>query len=196
MPSDQELSLAKDTLLDYSQKLGDEIIEREVFEQDSNVIGFTALDETYSAYYNVYGTPQFEFFQVMFRFSLSRTIANRLGEETVTELVDKEENPRDVGNEIINKHDETELEWLEYQLKQRVLNSDTFCEIDTTEKGKMNGFSVFSLVFPYEDNFSLSDYYSSTEAVLNTGEKGSDYLHHSVQVSETDDEDIELNIRI
>lgn len=145
-------------------------------------------------------------FVVSTSYHLTSDLASQLSEGDVNELVDRENISEDETKEqraaknIINSLSKEDNEEILFRLTEAGLNvySGTY----TTSKGNIDGFYLFDSIFPYEDDFSISDLNNTLRRVSSQGKLSTRFLQYAFGIeigdseNEDDDDQTLLNLRI
>lgn len=197
MPTEQEFQGAFDQVKDFIERIGDIIVAEDVgiIEENGNEKQYrtvTAESPSHSCYYNVIGYDDRELFSLRYRFDLMAQISDFVQTEEGKEVLDLDEfdavNEMDAAKTIINRVSTSDMERLKFQIENQITNPITASQISETEDGGIRSFLVYRHFFPYEENFTLSDFYNTSMAVTNVGEKGGKYLSNSFAIEITSEE--------
>lgn len=184
MRSDANFDSAVERIRNYVDRIGDSIDEPIVDpDRGGRTIGFAVDRDTYR--YQVLGQPTDEFFNVTFPFSIVNQLEQVMTDENAREILAEADDlaePIDEDDEAELRHraahavldtvSASEREAFVYHLVIILSSPATTFVFQHTDDGMVAGFQVFTKIFPYEQEFSLTTFDSSVQSVVNTGMSG------------------------
>lgn len=191
MVSQREFEESLNHLEDCIDGIGDEVDDK-IFatnqEEEKEVhIGFRAKHGSYA--YDVYGVPEWEYFDVKFSFSVIHNIGRMLDDtqvDTVVEGQDTDENEVDTetlaGLEIMERMSPQLHEEFKYHLSKALASTDVVSSLNSTESGAITGFEASRKIFPYAEDFQLAKFNHSVQTVVNTGHAGVQFVAHALDL--------------
>lgn len=199
VPTETELSDALDTLEEFVEKIGDNIVESntEVLNTrigDEKIILTGHVCRTDNHFYYVGGHEKLSGATVAFHYSIINNIATEIPKEHAIEVLNsagiesQETDPRrEAAQYLFGSIDVSQTRNLIDHLRIEKSEADTHLTF-TEMEGHPTGFSVQRMIFPYQDDFDLKEFYQAALAVVETGKKLSVVLrtHISLQINETD----------
>lgn len=155
--------------------IGDEVQEEYVTDSSGGeiVVGYQATHGSYV--YNVVGEPGRHYFNVEFPFSIPHDLGSLLTEETALEIVDDGDLDGDTdvttlaAYEILEQMSQENREKFRYELTTVLSSTDTAFTLRATDSGAITGFDISRRVFPYDEDFSLTEFNHSVQTVINSG---------------------------
>ncbi|MFB6165301.1 MAG: hypothetical protein ABEJ31_09105 [Haloarculaceae archaeon] len=181
MSSDADFDRAVDRVRNFVTRIGDTVAEPIQDREDgTRTVGFVVERDSYR--YQVLGQPGQEFFHVIFPFSIVSQLEGVMTREAAIEiLADDEDDLDDVAERapedprhnaalrVLNGVAPGEREAFAYYLVIILGSGDAAFVLQNTDTGMVAGFQVFTKVFPYEREFSLTEFNRSVQSVVNTG---------------------------
>lgn len=190
---DERVTLVKGQI----ENIGDEIIgetsgTHEIDGDEFSYKGILSEEQSYGCKYQVVGSTRHESMSVRYDFDLRATIANSVEYRGVLEGLE-DENPKEAAQPIINRVDDRDLDRLTWQLHDKISNPKVMSEI-THDDELISGFIIRRLIFPWEDNYALSDFYDTLTAVTSMGEIGARYLSNAfaIEIDEESKQDVQI----
>lgn len=175
MTTGSDFADATETIREYVNLIGDDI--QNEFVQDSSggeiVVGFKASHGSY--YYNVVGDPGTHYFRIEFPFHIPQDLGSLLTDDLAEQIVDDADDDGETAistlaaYEILERMSDENKEKFQYELMNVLSSTDTGYEFSTTESGTIIGFDVTRRIFPWEDDFSLTEFNHSVQSVINSG---------------------------
>jgi hypothetical protein len=208
VPTETEVSDALDTLEEFAEKIGDNIVERNtsvlnvtLHGEEITLRGHICRDDNH--YYYIGLHEQLDGGLITFHYPLIDNIATEIPEEHATAVLDTagiepEENDSRViaAQYLFQSIDVSQARNLISRLRVEKSEVDTRLTISENEVGYPTGFAVERMIFPYEDDFTIREFYDGVMAVLETGKKLSEVLgiHISLDLNEEDPRNTRLTI--
>jgi hypothetical protein len=204
MPTDSEFSESFNQIEDFISQVGDsvdEVHEGTLDEEDEKIEYkiINATDASYNCYYGVFGRADQELFTLQYRYDLLSSLSEYIQTPEGKEFFESDEfssmDSREAAKTVINRVSSEDLNRLEFQLYDYISNPLTVSDVAETDEGGIQGFSVYRHLLPFEDEFSLYNFYNSLVAVISTGEKGHRYLSNSfaIRVPEKESEEYSMS---
>lgn len=207
MPDSKEFEQTLDQLATYVEDVGDEV-------QEKNVSGIFSMDFQDSEYsftghrctdgnsiYLVAGHQDHRFVSVLYFLSTLVNIGNQLDEETAKAVVetppDEEQELKEEAAEVLlNRVDRPEMEALKTYAFMFIAGSSHETNIYPNEEGSFIAFHTANMIFPYEEEFGIREFYNAVTSVLAAGERGNEILSRTIHVEkdEAEPSKSELNI--
>jgi hypothetical protein len=208
VPTETEVSDALVTLEEFVEKTGDNIVDRNVSVltvtiNDEEIIlrGHICTDDNH--FYYIGAHEELDGAIVAFHYSLIKNIAAEIPEEHATGVLGTagieagEDDPRMIAAQYLYQNiDVSQARNLISQLRIEKSEADTRLTISENERRYPIGFSVERMIFPYEDDFNIRDFYDGVLPVVETGKKLSEVLgiHISLHIDEEDPRNTRLAI--
>lgn len=208
VPTETEVSDALGTLEEFVEKIGDNVVERNLnvlnATIDSEEIALTGhICRDNNHFYYVGGHQELDGAIVAFHYSLIDNIAAEIPEEHATGILGTagieagENDPRTIAAQyLFQSIDVSQARNLISHLRIEKSEADTQLTISENEFGYPTGFSVERMIFPYEDNFDIREFYDGVIPVVETGKKLSEVMgiHISLHLNEEDPRNTRLTI--
>lgn len=208
VPTETELSDALVTLEEFVEKIGDNIVERNlsvlnatINGKDITLTGHICRDDNH--FYYIGGHEELDGAIVAFHYSLIENIAAEIPEEHAIEVLGTagieagENDPRLIAAQyLFQSIDISQARDLISHLRIEKSEADTQLTISENEIGYPIEFAVERMIFPYEDDFNIRDFYDGVIPVVETGKKLSEVLRIqiSLHLSEEDPRNTRLTI--
>lgn len=198
MPTETELSQALTTLEEYVNKVGNDIFERDLDVMSAVIDGQEVslrghICETEDYFYRIGGHERLESAVVGFHYSIIDNIAVEIPEEHAVEVLDtagieiKEGDQQRIAAQYLYQSIEvSKARNLIRHLRLEKPEADTRLTISEDEHGYPTGFIVERMIFPYEDDFGIREFYDSVISVVEVGKVLSEVpsLHLSLRLKE------------
>lgn len=101
-----------------------------------------------------------------------------LREEAGIDLDDVE--PRELSEHIVDSMPDPDVQALAFHLSRTITSPQTAYRMESTDRGRLEGFQVMKKIFPYHDAFSLPRFEEATQAVVSVGHLGARFLGNCV----------------
>lgn len=181
MSSDADFDRAVERVRNFVTRIGDTVAEP-IHDRDggTRTVGFVVERDSYR--YQVLGQPDQEFFHVIFPFSIVSQLEGVMTRDAAIEILAEDED--DIENleaeltedprhraalRVLNQVSEGEREAFSYYLVIILGSGNAAFVLQNTDTGMVAGFQVFTKVFPYEREFSLTEFNRAVQTVVNTG---------------------------
>ncbi|MDB2246534.1 hypothetical protein PM076_17790 [Halorubrum ezzemoulense] len=214
--SNAEFERTLELLAEYVEEIGDRVEEKFVEDiiqaqksgQETSLVGHRCLDD--GNRYLVAGHPDHREVNIVYFYSLIEIIETSLEEDTAIEIIEKSDVEFEDTYQQINGARQMAAEYLvarvpedviaafENYLYMMVSGGTHHTEIHAGRMGGVGGFVVSSMVFPYEREFGISDFYDAVVPVVEMGRRGDKIIRQSVHldIDEENPEQSILNINI
>jgi len=208
VPTETEVSDALVTLGEFVEKIGNNIVERNlsvlkatIKGEEITLTGHICRDNNHFYYVGVH--EEFDGAIVAFHYSLIDNIAEEIPEEHATGVLGTagieagENDPRIIASQyLLQSIDVSQASNLISRLRIEKSETDTQLNISENEFGYPTGFSVERMIFPYEDDFDIRKFYDGVSPVVETGKKLSEVLkiYISLHIDEEDPRNTRLTI--
>lgn len=127
--------------------------------------------------YLLMGSPEWEHFQLRYTINVDEAVALRYivdDPSSVDEHVMRQARDR-LEKELEGKPPREKKE-LRLNLTQILSREACIVEFDTTSPFNIHGFNLDKRIYPYEDDFQLSDFHYAVQTIINLGWVGKDFL--------------------
>lgn len=187
MTSDYDFSQALERIEYCIDTVGDGVKEEIV--DDGQKLGF--VSERWGARYFAVGLPDVRYFEISYPYSLVGTLEDILDESNANDLLDGVDttgldgsNERQAAEHLMNSMAEATREKLRFHLREKLSTPDTNCNIHTSNSGGILRFEVRDRIYPLEDDFSLNEFESSVQSVMNVGTDAAKFLSYAFNIEE------------
>lgn len=208
MPTETEVSDALVTLERFVEKIGDNIVESNlsvlhatINGEEITLTGHICRNDNH--FYYVGGHEELDGAIVAFHYSIIQNIAAEIPEEHATGVLGTagieagENDPRMLAAQyLFQSIDVSQARNLISRLRIEKSEADTQLTISENEGGYPTEFTVERLIFPYEDDFDIREFYDAVISVVETGKKLSEVLkiYLSIHLNEEDPRNTRLTI--
>lgn len=209
MPSEAEVSEVLDQLAEYVQQLGDEVVEREIEVltaefggEEITLTGHICVDDDLAYYIGAH--PNLSGVFITFSYSLIDSIAVEIPEEHAigvlnsADLTVEDGDPRPVAAQYLyQSNNAARAQDLARRLRIEKGEVETKLSIALNNYGYPESYNVEIMIFPYEEGFSIKEFYDAVTSVMETGRKMSEVVnaHISLSISEEDPRNTRVNIQ-
>jgi hypothetical protein len=185
MPSDAEFDCVIVRIEEQIGQVGDAVVEPAIDrDRNSRTVGFVAERTSYT--YQVVGSPDTEFFNVTFPYSLVTQLAGLIDEPAAREILeatatrDGETGERADGEDApdlttraalaaLDDVSEENREAFLYHLVLVLSSGRAAYSLEHTESGMLSGFTVSTRMFPFEAGYGLREFDRNVQSVVNAG---------------------------
>lgn len=199
MPTETEVSDALVTLGEFVEKIGDRVVERDlsvlnatVDGEEITLRGHLCGDDRH--FYYVGGHKSLDGAIIAFHYSLMENIAADIPEQHATGVLNTagieagENDPRMIAAQYLFQSIElTQARNLISRLRIKKSEAGTQLTISENDAGYPTGFTVERMIFPYEHDFDIQEFYDSVIPVVETGKKLSEVLKIHISLHLNDD---------
>lgn len=201
----EEFELTLEQMAGYVEEIGDEVIEKNA----EDVIEANLQGEDYSLYghhcqtkhdrmYLVLGHPEWRFMSTMYYHSLLRHTGHLVDEDDAKQLANLENDSEEeitssdemrdlAGRYLLDTLDQGEQDALQNYVYMFVSGGTNKTNV-FTEDGVFEHFSVENSFFPFEDSFTIKDFYDAVQSTVTAGDRGWRLLHRTLFVDNEPDE--------
>lgn len=201
MQTEEEVESEFDDVLDYIDRLGDEILNtgegRVTSDESGEEVYLKAVnvrEASYDCYYTVRVRNNYEGAVITYSYDLLGHLEEFLQTEEGKSVFELEhisdDDSESAAYEILNRVSEGDMGRLRFQLHDRISNPMTFSHLDTSDD-ILTGFTIGAVTFTQEPDYRLSDFYETTTAVCSTGEIGSRFVSNAFAIQISDEESAE-----
>lgn len=208
MPENSKRESEIELLKSLVYEIGDEVnsdLDGSVFgvpDGEGEIFGFWCSRGDNS--YVIIGAEERRYFTVISLSSLVGTIARKLDEDEIDELSgdesDLDSSTRDLEDEPdedIRRLNQAAVNWLEevddelmdeikFHLRERLSSPEVAFDMKTSDKDALLGFSVERKIFPYEEDFGISEFDQSIQAVISVSVLAQNFLGESFDIESFD----------
>jgi len=208
VPTETEISDALVTFEEFVEKIGDNIVERNLSvltatsnSEEITLTGHICRGDNH--YYYIGAHEELDGAVVAFHYSLIDNIAADIPEEHATRVLGTagieagENDPQTIAAQyLFQSIDVSQARNLISRLRIEKSEADTKLIISENEVGYPTGFTVQRMIFPYEDDFDIREFYDGVLPAVETGKKLSEVLrmHMSLYLDEEDPRNTRLTI--
>lgn len=169
-----DLSAALGTITEYTYQLGHDTTETIGDEDDgAEFRGFNVQHHTGYHYTTIVADDRAYGF-VHFEFDIRQNIARKFATES--------DQPLQKANAILDERYMDQLEDCRPRLREILYGGDSIGEIQETENGTIQGFTVNRRYYPTSDDFSLARYGDCVREVVSTGRAAFEHLATHTEV--------------
>lgn len=157
------------------------------------IVGYDAVRGSLA--YSVFGVPDNEFFTIEVHYPITSDLGASLTESDARQFVDSESVDGDddihelAGMEIMEQMNRSNREKFHYHLGEALASSDAGFRINQTESGAITGFDVTRQIYPYEQEFSMTELSHSIQTVVNTARSGMMFVATAFDIEELVDQE-------
>lgn len=205
MPDTETFDAALAELANYIVDIGDELQE----ESAPNILNITVQDKEYSLTghrcvrgdnrYIVAGHPELRSISIVYILSIQSNLAADLDPEIADVLVDNEleedeELLQNAAEKLLDEVPREVMRSFESYCYQFISGGSHETSFITNEENSFILFVVSNEIFPYEESFSISEFYDSLRSVISAGERGSRLVGRSVYLDIDEDSPEETSV--
>jgi len=173
------------TLTDYVEQIGDEPVEAIEGEtgEGYSIQGYQCQHGTHA--YLLLGTAEWNRFQLRYSVNIDQAVATRYIVSDPSEINERAmRRARDKLEQELDGKPPSEKKELRLNLMQILSREACIVEFETSKPFNIHGFNVDKRIYPYEEDFNLSDFNYAVQTVINLGWVGKDFILENYGLSE------------
>lgn len=195
MTNPEQFEEVLDNLSRYVQKINDEITAESVegiaeITYHGEQIELTGHRCIHGAHiYTVAGHPEIEYFNIGYLISLAQNIGNRLPDGIVQRLVtdldgvELEDARYQAGVQLLDQVQRQSMDSFKLGLFLIASNTSTATTLENNDEGSLLAYSVSKKIFPYQEDFTISDFEEAAQTVVSTGSRARSVLARGIHLN-------------
>lgn len=207
MSTSESFEAELDLIANYVEDIGHRVHEKTV----PNLITGTLNGTEYSYFghrceaergrYLVVAHPEFRYMSVIYLLSVTQNLAEDLDGEIAEALVNKDfedvqEAREQAAKILLEGVDRRHMDSLKTYIFMFMSGGNQEVMLSTNKSGTLDGFTVETQFFPYEESFNIQEFYEAVRTTVHAGNRGSWLLPRSLVIAtdEENPEETELQI--
>jgi len=191
MPTKEETADAADEIANKCKRLGfGDIIQEgpiEIEEEDTTIHRHYVYAKKVNNVFYFQLTDKYEFGNVVYSYSVAKSIASQLDDDEVRELADRDSEDditesvlKKAGVQIIEQTPRGSLIMPKFNLSAYATTALVNYKEETTENGFPERFQCVRGIFPYDGDMSLRELDDRVETTLTAGDRGARYVESAL----------------